>query len=115
MSVIVVTQSLGVLVAHSHIDAVGDGGQHAHSYVADADGHTGHPDDATPADGEHLRGQPTARLYGLVLLLALAFAAVMRGERSADQSTGPVLHGLWTGRLQRRQATRLALLAILRI
>ena len=115
VSVIVVTQGLGVLVAHPHFDAIGDGGQHIHSYVPDADGHTGHPEDAAPAESEHRRGQPTARLSGLVLLWALAFVAVVRGNRSADQSTGPVMPGTRAGRPQKRHPSRLALFAILRI
>lgn len=115
VSVIVMTQSLGVLVSHTHIDAIGDAGQHLHSYVADADGHNGHPQDATPTEDEHRSEQPTARLSGLILLFALAFVAVMRSHRSADQSIRLVGHGLRAVHPARRHPARLALLSILRV
>ncbi len=110
VSVIVMTQSLGVLVLHTHIDVVGDSAPHTHSYVADADGHDGHREDAAAA---HRSEQPTASLSGVILLLVLAFAAMMRDGRSEDGPRGPV--SLRAPRPVRRHPACLALLSVLRV
>ncbi len=115
VGIILMTQGLGVLVAHSHIDVLGDGGRHVHSYVTDADGHNGHPGDTESADGAHPSEQPSARLPGLLVLLALASAVVMRLERPTEGSAGSTSFGRRPTRTARRHPARLALLSILRV
>ncbi|WP_341252323.1 hypothetical protein [Euzebya pacifica] len=113
VGVIVMTQSLGVLVAHKHIAAASEGVQHLHSYVVDDDGHNGHPDDAIPADVAHNSEQPTARLSGAVLLvLVLGCVVLDSGSNTRSLRTRTAWQAL---RPARRQPARLALLSILLI
>lgn len=114
VGVIVMTQSLGVLVAHEHIAAAGEGVQHGHSYVVDDDGHTGHPEDAVPADAAHNSEQPTARLSGVVLL-PLALAYLVLGSGSSITPGLPIRTAWQALRPAKRRPARLALLSILLI
>lgn len=112
--VIATTQSLGVLVFHTHFDEVGDGARHRHAYASDDDGHIGHAEDVNSAETPHGGEQTAARTAGFVVVLALA-VMVLSQRTPSGRHGPPVLVARTQRRRARRHPARLAMLAILRV
>ncbi|WP_108667498.1 hypothetical protein [Euzebya rosea] len=114
-SALAVVQGVGVLGRHDHSPWVGDGGAHAHAFVADGHDHMGHADDAQASETTHPSaedGTTAARAVGAGVLLAASMALL------GAVGLRPELDDRLQGRRRPRHRVprqRLAVLSILRV